>query len=166
MKYFLALLASAAGARDLNREYKTNELQVGAAHLEAYIADDEKRRELGLMNIEKMAEGIGMLFVFSEPREQNFWMKNTLIALSIGFFDGCGILIDIQDMRVAPSLMDLSPPTYQSRGPALFALEANLGWFARHHVRAGVRLSLKGKSASALLTKQLSGAQCMRKKSR
>ena len=49
------------------------------------LALTEREREDGLQNVEALAEDTGMLFVFDEPQEVSFWMKDTLIDLDIIF---------------------------------------------------------------------------------
>lgn len=144
-----------AWARDLDRLYDKEVLLVGARKISAWIADDESRREQGLMFIERLPEDTGMLFVFEKLQPLNFWMKNTVMPLAIGFFDQNGVLVNIQEMKVANSLMDLQPPTYGSRVPALFALEMSAGWFSRHQIKIGARLKAAGPVRSPLLAKSL-----------
>ena len=108
------------------------------------------------MNVKSLPEDKGMLFIFEHEHSLGFWMKNTLIPLSIGFFDAKQRLIDIQEMKPASSLMEREVPTYQSSGPALYALEMNEGWFKKHKIKVGARLQLVSKSPSSLLSKQLS----------
>ncbi|NJL23984.1 MAG: hypothetical protein HC902_01530, partial [Calothrix sp. SM1_5_4] len=117
-------------ARDLDKFYEKTAFKIGAVKFEAYVADDESKRAQGLMFIKEMAPDTGMLFVFEREQSLGFWMKNTLIPLAIGFFDRDGVLIEVQEMKVASSLMTLDVPSYRSRAPALFALEMNSGWFA------------------------------------
>ena len=74
-----------ASARDLDKLYEKAAFKLGTSKFEAYIADDESKREQGLMFIEKMPENTGMLFVFDSERPLGFWMKNTFIPLSIAF---------------------------------------------------------------------------------
>jgi uncharacterized membrane protein (UPF0127 family) len=107
------------------------------------------------MFVKSLPANEGMLFVFDEERMQNFWMKNTLIPLSIGFFDKSGLLIDVQEMKPSESLMDATPPSYQSAGPALMALEMNAGWFKKNHLDVGARLSVERAGKSALLKRKL-----------
>jgi len=47
------------------------------------------RRSVGLMN-RRPAPADGMLFVFPEDTTGGFWMKNTLVPLTIAFFDAQG----------------------------------------------------------------------------
>jgi uncharacterized membrane protein (UPF0127 family) len=74
-----------------------------------------------------------MLFVYPEERELSFWMKDTLIPLSIAFMDSEGRIVDIQDMRA----LDDEPPHYNSAEPAQYALEVNKGFFDEHGVEVG-----------------------------
>ena len=145
----------AAHARDLDKLYEKAKFRLGKKEFTAYVADDDKGRANGLMDIEKLPADTGMLFVFQEERIQGFWMKNTLIPLNIGFFDKDGKLIDAQEMKPAESLMSADIPSYQSAGPALFALEMNSRWFEKHKIKPGTKLELLSKTKSKLLSQSL-----------
>ena len=95
------------------------------------IARTDAERQRGLMDRTSLDDGAGMLFVFPEPVEVAFWMKNTLIPLSIAFIDEQGIIIDIQDMQ--PQDETLHYPS----GPYRYALEVPQGWFERAGVAIG-----------------------------
>src|SRR5215207_10152122 len=47
------------------------------------VADDEAERARGLMLRTSLPDDAGMVFLYPEPTEGSFWMKNTLIPLSI-----------------------------------------------------------------------------------
>src|ERR1051325_9136824 len=51
------------------------------------IADNDAKREQGLMYRRTMADTNGMLFLFAVPEPQNFWMHNTYIPLDIIYID-------------------------------------------------------------------------------
>ena len=106
----------------------------------AEIADVEAARERGLMLRTALADGHGMLFVFEAEFPLGFWMKNTLIPLSIGYLDDSKTLIDVQEMVPATS-GDQHPPVYRSPRPARYALEMPRGWFKRKNVKIGARLA-------------------------
>jgi uncharacterized membrane protein (UPF0127 family) len=97
------------------------------------IADDEAELARGLMYRTALAEDRGMLFVFEGEQRLSFWMKNTLIPLSIAFMDSEGRIVDIQDMRP----LDDDPPSYVSAEPAQYALEVNQGFFEERGVEVG-----------------------------
>ena len=51
------------------------------------VADDDDERTIGLMNRERLDPDAGMVFLWDEPLHATFWMKDTLIRLSIAFWD-------------------------------------------------------------------------------
>lgn len=146
----ILMLGTRAAAVDLAQTFHAAEFQLGPKKLHLWIADDEAKRERGLMFVKKLKSDEGMLFVFDDTRILSFWMKNTLIPLSIGFFDKNGKLFQVIEMPV-PSRLERRPPVYPSRRPALFALEMAKGWFKKNKIHAGAVLKvLSTKSDSAL----------------
>ncbi len=85
-----------------------------------------------------LAENRGMLFVFAKEQRLSFWMKNTLIPLSIAYIDAQGRIVDIQDMKP----LDDDPPDYVSAEPAKYALEVNRGFFEERGVKVGDKAEL------------------------
>ena len=110
------------------------ELTAGMHRIVAEVAADHASRAIGLMHRRSLAPNHGMLFVFQEKSPQCFWMRNTLIALSIAFLDDDGRIVNIEDM--AP----LTENSHCSKEQVRFALEMEQGWFARRGIRAGDRL--------------------------
>ena len=95
------------------------------------IATTTAELEKGLMNRTAMGEDHGMLFVFPVEQQLSFWMKDTLIPLSVAFIDSNGRIVDIQDMQP----QDLT--NHNSVEPAKYALEVNQGFFEKRGVKAG-----------------------------
>lgn len=161
MIWMMALLFSqAAFSAEATVEtisFEKAELKIKDKIVHAKIADTEERREHGLMFVKKLGPNEGMLFVFNEEHVLNFWMKNTLIPLSIGFFDQEGVLVSKMEMD-AGSLMERQPKNYSSNIPALFALEMPKGWFTRNHIEIGARIALAGPTKSALLKQKIQSA--------
>jgi len=151
--FFSFLFATKVFAADVS--FEKVEMKVGNVKIHAQIADTEEKREHGLMFVKNLPPNDGMLFVFEDERPLTFWMKNTLIPLSIGFFDAQGSLVDVQEMKPADSLMEQRPPTYPSAAPALYALEMNSGWFKKNHINIGYKLALATPAKSALLKQKM-----------
>jgi uncharacterized membrane protein (UPF0127 family) len=105
----------------------------GEVEVRVEIAEDASERARGLMYRTALAENRGMLFVFPREERLSFWMKNTLIPLSVAFMDSEGRIVDIQDMKP----LDDDPPSYVSAEPARYALEVNQGFFEEHGVEVG-----------------------------
>lgn len=110
-----------------------------AVALTVEIADTERLRMTGLMHRKELPRGRGMLFVFDREQRMNFWMKNTLIPLSIAYIDRDGVIREIYDMKP----LDISV-TYPSAAPALYALEVNRGWFGSNNISAGCKIAFDG----------------------
>ena len=125
---FLLLTSGAALAAP------TIELTAGMHRIEAEVASSNAERATGLMSRPSMPVHRGMLFVFPEAGVQCFWMKNTLIPLSIAFLDDAGRIVQIADMQ--PQSLD----NHCSVKPVRFALEMNAGWFKRRGLAAGGRI--------------------------
>ena len=95
------------------------------------------------MNRDYMPPDNGMLFVYTGPSTEAYWMLNTLIPLSIAWIDYDGTIVDIQDM---PRLNDPSDQVEAARnahGPQAsywYALEVNQGWFVDHGVGVGQQM--------------------------
>ena len=137
LSLFLVLVA-ACGAEQGPRaviETKGDEVTV---HVE--VADSQAERERGLMGRRELPDDAGMVFVFPTDSTSAFWMKDTLIPLSIAFYDESGRIVRILDME--PCRRDPCPlydPGASYRG----ALEVNRGAFERWGVREGDVLRLE-----------------------
>ncbi len=83
----------------------------------------------------RLAASSGMIFIFPDERPVSMWMKNTPIPLSVAFIDSSGRIINIEAMQ--PN----SEQTHSSNGPAKYALEMNQGWFSKHGIESGDRVS-------------------------
>jgi uncharacterized membrane protein (UPF0127 family) len=112
----------------------------GEKEIAVEIADTDDERAVGLMGRTSLPEDAGMLFVYPEPTQGGYWMKNTLIPLSIAFYDANGKILRILDMD--PCRSDpcrVYDPGVQYAG----ALEVNQGAFERWGVREGDHLELR-----------------------
>lgn len=106
------------------------------------IARTTEARSQGLMNRTSLPENAGMLFVFEEEARWRFWMKNTLIPLSIGFIDSKWRLLQILDMKVAPDPANGPFEIYEPSDAYRYALEVNQGFFQRNGITPGARFEL------------------------
>lgn len=127
------------GSDELERGTVTIETTEGPVSIDVEIADSDEERQVGLMNRESLPEDAGMLFVFEGDVEFGFWMKNTLIPLSIAFADAGGEIVRILDMEPC----EADPCTVYKPGATYrTALEVNQGAFADWGVAEGDRLTL------------------------
>jgi uncharacterized protein len=104
------------------------------------IANNDARRERGLMFRTRLAANAGMAFVWGADVGGAFWMKNTRIPLSIAFYDARGRIVRILDM--APCAADPCP-VYDPKATYRGALEVNKGAFRRWKVHVGDRITVR-----------------------
>jgi uncharacterized membrane protein (UPF0127 family) len=129
-----------AAQTEFGRGSVTIETAEGKVVVPVEIARTEQERELGLMNRTSMPEDDGMLFDFGGPQENvGFWMKNTLIPLSVAFADENGRIASILDME--PCEADPCK-VYDPGATFVTALETNQGAFERWGVEVGDRMTL------------------------
>lgn len=102
--------------------------------IEIEIASDDYERQNGLMNRSSMDQNKGMLFVFDEPKLQQFWMKNTRIPLDIIYIDENKKVINIA--KNAEPYSETGVPT--SSAPAKYVLEINGGSSDKWGIKEGV----------------------------
>ena len=109
-------------------------LSAGMSVIDAQLALTPKQRQIGLMLRKDMPQHEGMLFVFEQPAEQCFWMKDTLLPLTAAFVADDGTIVNMADMK--PQTMD----SHCSAQPVRYVLEMNQGWFAKKAIKAGSKL--------------------------
>lgn len=105
-------------------------------NLTVEVARTAEERARGLMFREELAEDAGMLFVYESDSAASFWMKDTLIPLSIAFIAADGTILEVQDME------PLSEERHRPAQPYRYALEVNRGWFEGHGLGAGDRVEI------------------------
>ena len=116
------------------KESQSLSLNISGHSLDVEVAKDEENIKKGLMYRDKLSKDSGMLFIFPQPEEKSFWMKNTKIPLSIAYLDENGNILNIEDM--SPN----STEGVASRGKAKYAIEVNQGWFDSKGINPGDRV--------------------------
>lgn len=130
----LPLPASAQQQTGPQPKLPTTQLSAGIHIIRAEVADTDATRRDGLMFRRELPGNDGMLFVFDRPDVQCFWMRNTLLPLSIAFIADDGTIVNIEDM--APQTEN----PHCAKKPVRYALEMAQGWFDAHGISAGKKL--------------------------
>ena len=132
----LGLQSTAAPAQEAAPQLnlQRTELTIGMHRIDAQVAATPQERQTGLMHRKEMPQHEGMLFVFEQPAQQCFWMKNTLLPLTAAFVDDHGTIVNLADMK--PQTLD----SHCSTKPVRYVLEMNQGWFAKKNIKAGAKL--------------------------
>jgi uncharacterized membrane protein (UPF0127 family) len=139
----LAFLLAACGLNDSPARTERFPLRIttaqGSASLQVEIADTPDERAEGLMGRVSLGADAGMAFLWDEPIEARFWMKDTLIPLQVAFWDTAGDIVGLIEMT--PCEADPCP-TYGPERAFVGAVEANVGWFTAHGVAVGDTVEL------------------------
>lgn len=140
IRHLLALFAALACASQALAQdgpqprLRTLDLTAGMHVIKAELAASPQEQMTGMMYRKDMGANEGMLFANEVPGQRCFWMRNTLLPLSIAFIDDDGSIVNIADMQ------PLSEASHCSAKPVRFALEMRQGWFAKRGIKAGFKL--------------------------
>jgi hypothetical protein len=132
----MTLICGPAEAKDPEAAPKFKKILVGKTTLRVEVVETLEKQERGLMFRQSLPENEGMLFVYREPQELAFWMRNTFIPLDIAFVGADGIILNIHQARPLDESV-----LYRSAGAAKYVIETNQGWFSRHGIRPGDRVT-------------------------
>lgn len=132
---FAALATGLACAQDAPQKLRTTPLGAGMHNIVAEVASTPQEHTIGLMHRTSMGANEGMLFIFERPGTQCFWMKNTLIPLSIAFVADDGTIVNVDEMK--PQTLE----SHCSAKPVRMVLEMNTGWFKKRGLGTGSKLT-------------------------
>jgi len=104
-----------------------------------WLATTEPERERGLMEVRQLGGADGMLFRFGADQSGSFWMKDTVLPLSIAFFRADGGFVSSTDMDPCPA-GTVTCPTYVAGGDYADALEVPKGGLGALGIAEGSRL--------------------------
>jgi uncharacterized protein len=113
-------------------DFPRTRLTVGMFVIDAAVPATEADQHQGLMYRTQLAPNEGMLFVFHEHAVHCFWMKNTLIPLSIAFMRADGTITDIDEMDAETS------NNHCPRNNGEYALEMSKNWFESKGIKPGM----------------------------
>lgn len=130
--------ASNAGQIYLNHaqpKLTTVKVWLGTNELETEVAVTMQQLATGMMYRTNLAENAAMIFVFPQPHQTSFYMRNTLLPLSGAYVDPDGVILEIHDLKPKDET-----PVLADTDQVQYVLEVNQGWFGRHNVATGAVL--------------------------
>ena len=93
-------------------------IQIGDKQYKVKLAETEEQHIKGLQDVTELPEDEGMLFIFNEPDEISFWMKDTKIPLDIIFINE-----DLEVMSVYQGIPESEE--FMTENNVNFVLEVN-----------------------------------------
>lgn len=106
--------------------------------LEIEIAADRDSRERGLSGRTNVPDDYGMLFVFDEPQQPAFWMKDMLVSIDMIWVSDNGTIVGIEH-AVSPATF---PSVFYPPVPVRYVLETRAGYAKDHGWEVGTQLPL------------------------
>jgi uncharacterized membrane protein (UPF0127 family) len=105
-----------------------------------WVADSDAERAQGLMQVEDLEGAFGMAFVYDRPTNSAFWMKDTVMPLSIAYYDADGMFVGAQDME--PCAPGTECAVYPPPGEFTIAIEVPQGGLDDLRLVPGSRIEL------------------------
>lgn len=96
------------------------------------IADSQEERAKGLMFRKNMPADHGMIFIFEEEGDHQFYMKNTFIPLDMIFVNSQKIIVGIVE-NTHPLTLD----TIGIQAPSKYVIEMNAFFSSKHGIKVG-----------------------------
>ncbi len=120
-------------AIELQNSLSTTKLTIGDTQFAVELARSEAEKTKGLSGRDQLAPGTGMLFVYDNPGDYQFWMKDTRINLDMIWIDANKQIVHIEQ-NVKP---ESYPQTFGSNAPAQYILEISGGEAAKRGIKPG-----------------------------
>jgi hypothetical protein len=104
--------------------------------IEVEVAENDAERAKGLMFRSYLPDSVGMLFIFEEPDEHKFWMKNTSIPLDIIYVGP-----DKKIVSIAQNTQPYSEESILPYGLVQYVVEVNAGFTKSNNIQSGDAIS-------------------------
>lgn len=111
----------------------TVKLYLGAETLAAEQALTPREEQTGMMFRTNIQDSDAMIFVFPQPYQASFWMKNCPESISAAYIDPAGVIQEIHHLE-----KNDTNGVVATSSNIQFVLETSDGWFQRHHVNTGM----------------------------
>ena len=132
-----------------NPQLPEEQLTVGSAQFTVEMATTMTQQACGLSGRTGLADGHGMLFLFSSPNIQNFWMKDMNFPLDMIWVDA--------DFNIVGIVKNVSPDTYDATNPdkseffgenylAQYVLELPAGYSDKNNIKVGNKIIFSQKT--------------------
>jgi uncharacterized membrane protein (UPF0127 family) len=128
-----ALIMYGIGVLLMNQLHRNNSelLTINGNKIRIEIAKSSQKKSEGLCCRDSLPDDHGMLFVYDQPGDYRFWMKDTKIPLDMIWIDSNKKIVHIEE-DVQPSSY---PKSFGSNDPAQYVLETNAGFVKKYQIQ-------------------------------
>ncbi len=119
---------------------RTLKLLIGNSPIEvtAEMAISQQQIATGLMHRKSLGGNEGMLFIFDEPKKAAFYMRNTIVPLTVAYLGSSGVIMELHDLEP----LNEAPVEAQSE-LVRFVLEMPRDWFKKNGVTEAQKVRAK-----------------------
>jgi uncharacterized membrane protein (UPF0127 family) len=117
-------------------------LEIKAKKYNIQLADTPQERLVGLAGVPRIKDSEGMLFLFSEPKRLEFWMKDMQFPIDIIWINGDKIVEITENIQPQPNRTDQELTIYKPSVDVDKVLEVNAGWALRKDIRPGNTITI------------------------
>jgi hypothetical protein len=107
-------------------------IYLGAEMLDAELALTPREQQTGMMFRTNITDESAMLFVFPQPFQASFWMKNCPHSLSAAYISPDGVIQEIHHLEKYDTNSVVA-----ANDNIQYVLEVKDGWFTRHNISTG-----------------------------
>jgi hypothetical protein len=115
---------------------KNTIITINTTKISIETATTSQKRARGLCCRSSLPKNSGMLFIYDQPGNYRFWMKDTHIALDMYWIDSKKQIIHIEH-NVKP---ETYPKSFGTEKRAQYILETNAGFAKMHAISVGDRV--------------------------
>jgi uncharacterized protein len=124
-----------------NSGLATGQVKINSTTFAVEIAKTDEERQLGLSDRKSLDQGKGMLFLFDQPGNYSFWMKNMQFPLDLIFIKDNTVVSVSQNAQ--PAKGNENPPLFFPEGPINKVLEINAGLAQKYGIKKGSDVEVK-----------------------
>ena len=137
---FLILAKNLGSVADKSSPYRLANITVNGFKLLADVPTTNDEFQKGLDIKDHLNENRGMLFIFTKPAREPFWMHGMKFPIDIIWLDKGGNVVHIE-RNLSPCLTDFACPTYSPEADSLYVLETTANFTERHNVNIGTHMN-------------------------
>ncbi|WP_100183256.1 DUF192 domain-containing protein [Candidatus Nitrosotenuis aquarius] len=126
-----------------NKErYHQAKIDIDGFEILADVAYTDEQLEKGLSIKDNLNEDEGMLFIFQNEGQHNFWMNNMKFPIDILWLDAAGKVIHIES-NLQPCTSEFNCTVYEPQNNSLYVLETVAGFAEKHQVEIGTDIDFE-----------------------
>ena len=115
---------------------------IGKQIFDIEVVRTDKDKQIGLTKYQSLKAEQGMLFLFDQPAQYGFWMKNMKFPIDIIFINGDTVVTTFENVP-AVKADNANPPIYKPDGAADKVFEISSGLVKKYGIKKGDKVKIE-----------------------